>query len=424
MAVDKVKDPAEIFEEDRSVLARVLEAAKGTVEEHACESALANSVREMERSGAANTHGVVDAICNMSDTANLVPTGIKTLDGYIDGGLTPGITVVAAASSAGKTTLVVNQMLNMARQGYAVMLVSLEMGAREIVAKMISRLMYEDSGVKKASIKLYLPDCRKHFTQDENDALAAAAKRISDEVADRIIVVEPSGQPTGGDVVKLAKDALQIAWAKNLKGLVVFVDYLQILGRENERMDDRQAVDTNLIRLRQASRDLKIPFVIVSSINRASYGKGEIVMEAFKESGSIEYSADLALGLYPADINVEATNLKSKKEYRDLPKDELRRIAIENLKRRPVRELELSVLKNRNGALPCVPVRLDFIPGASTFIDADGNPAGHNAAMAMKDAYLANNEDDDNAEESFDGEPSEDGDDSCGYDDFDEFYNQ
>lgn len=53
-------------------------------------------------------------------------------------------------------------------------------------------------------------------------------------------------------------------------------------------------------------------------------------MSAFKESGSIEYSADVLLGL-----QLEGTG---EKEFN-----------IDKAKQKPVREIELKILKNRNG---------------------------------------------------------------------------
>ena len=44
------------------------------------------------------------------------------------------------------------------------------------------------------------------------------------------------------------------------------------------------------------SRDFKIPVVVLSSMNRMSYAD-VISMAALKESGAIEYTADVCLGL-------------------------------------------------------------------------------------------------------------------------------
>jgi replicative DNA helicase len=59
--------------------------------------------------------------------------------------------------------------------------------------------------------------------------------------------------------------------------------------------------------LKQISRDFSIPVIGISSLNRASYSKnnqnggqngaGKVALESFKESGAIEYSSDILIGL-------------------------------------------------------------------------------------------------------------------------------
>ena len=56
-------------------------------------------------------------------------------------------------------------------------------------------------------------------------------------------------------------------------------------------------------------------------------------MEAFKESGAIEYSSDVLIGLQFQEVNDKEIN------------EEL----IDKEKRKDTREIELKILKNRNG---------------------------------------------------------------------------
>lgn len=77
---------------------------------------------------------------------------------------------------------------------------------------------------------------------------------------------------------------------------LVIVDYLQIVAPYNERATDKQNMDKAVLELKRISRDFKLPVIAVSSLNRMSYGQ-RISMEAFKESGAIEYSSDVLIGL-------------------------------------------------------------------------------------------------------------------------------
>ena len=81
--------------------------------------------------------------------------------------------------------------------------------------------------------------------------------------------------------------------------------------------------------LKRISRDYKKPVIAISSLNRQSYSK-KISMEAFKESGAIEYSSDVLIGLQLKGVgtpNFDVDTAKSKNP----------------------REIELVILKNRNG---------------------------------------------------------------------------
>ena len=54
-------------------------------------------------------------------------------------------------------------------------------------------------------------------------------------------------------------------------------------------MTDKQAVDYNVLRLKQLSRDFKIPVVLLSSTNRMSYSDViSMAMATLKESGAID----------------------------------------------------------------------------------------------------------------------------------------
>ena len=74
-----------------------------------------------------------------------------------------------------------------------------------------------------------------------------------------------------------------------------------------------------------------MPVIGISSFNRANY-RIEVSMEAFKESGAIEYSSDVLLGLQLEGAGEKDFNAKEAK------------------KKNP-REIELVVLKNRYGKI-------------------------------------------------------------------------
>ena len=51
-----------------------------------------------------------------------------------------------------------------------------------------------------------------------------------------------------------------------------------------------------MMELKRLSRDYKLPLIGISSFNRDSYTEA-VSMKSFKESGAIEYSSDVLMGL-------------------------------------------------------------------------------------------------------------------------------
>ena len=122
---------------------------------------------------------------------------------------------------------------------------------------------------------------------------------------------------------------------------VVFVDYLQILKAHDPHMTDKQAVDYNVLRLKQLSRDYKIPIIALASMNRTSYSD-VISMVSIKESGAIEYTSDVCIGLQMTAMEkvVDSSKKQGQKEK-----------AVRELKAKIKRDMQAVILKQRNGPI-------------------------------------------------------------------------
>jgi replicative DNA helicase len=132
------------------------------------------------------------------------------------------------------------------------------------------------------------------------------------------------------------------------KAPVVLVDYLQILAPHNEKATDKQNTDKAVLELKRISRDYKIPIIAISSFNRENY-RMEVTMQAFKESGAIEYSSDVLLGLQLYGVGSTGFNVD------------------EERKKNP-REVELKILKNRNGKVGGE-ILFEYYPQFNYFIE-------------------------------------------------------
>ena len=110
----------------------------------------------------------------------------------------------------------------------------------------------------------------------------------------------------------------------------MIIDYLQILAPYDMKASDKQNTDKAVLELKRLSRDYKIPVIGISSLNRQNYN-APISMEAFKESGAIEYSSDVLIGLQLKGVGSKDFDVNTAK------------------KKHP-REVEVVILKNRNGS--------------------------------------------------------------------------
>ena len=146
---------------------------------------------------------------------------------------------------------------------------------------------------------------------------------------------------------------------------MVFIDYLQILqpaeDSSGKRQTTKETIDTTITELKRISRELEITIFIISSVNRANY-LTPIDFESLKESGGIEYTADVIWGLQLQCLNDpifdKANNLKERREK------------VKEAKASTPRQVELVCLKNRYGVAnySCF---YDYYPAADLFTESD-----------------------------------------------------
>ncbi|MDL2234185.1 toprim domain-containing protein, partial [Ruminococcaceae bacterium OttesenSCG-928-L11] len=249
-----------------------------------------------------------------------IATGFPRLDKALDGGLYPGLYVLGAISSLGKTSFLLQMADSIAATGRDVLFFSLEQSRHELMAKSLSRYTALHNPSKAWTTRQLLSGgC------GDGDTLNRARRQY--EQAGKSLFIKESIGDTG--VEEIRRD---VAEHRRCRGVspVVFVDYLQILAPVSPYASDKQNTDKAVIELKKISRDFETPVVAVSSFNRDNY-RNQVTMEAFKESGAVEYSSDVLLGMQLAGIGARDFDVNAAKK--------------ENPRR-----IEVVLLKNRNGA--------------------------------------------------------------------------
>lgn len=285
-----------------------------------------------------------------------IKTGFKGIDKAMDGGLYEGLYGLGAISSLGKTTLALQIADNIAYDGETpVMYFALEMGWQEMTSKSISRLTAINEARKTGEINGDLAQTTRSLQQGlwKQRYNKAQQQNLQDAIseyatyADNIIYRDgQQHRPSAQDVANMVDSYI----ARTGKKPVVIVDYLQILAPVDPRATDKSAVTTSATLLKQIATRHHIPVIMISSFNRSTY-QSPASMESFKESGDIEYSADVLLGLQLKGVGTDKFDVNEAK--REVPRD-----------------IELVVLKNRNGQTGQT-LSLDYDPRFNLFAERD-----------------------------------------------------
>lgn len=211
---------------------------------------------------------------SISNAGDAISTGWKSLDKVLEGGLYEGLYVIPGATGTGKTAFALQMAYQIAAQKKDVLYISLEMGEEEIYERHLSRVSYQLYGNTSRAKTV-------HSMIQEKKTIPEARCQF-EEVGIYLRTVCGVGSIDADDIRRM----VELYDCELDTFPVVFVDYLQILKAHDPHMTDKQAVDYNVLRLKQLSRDYKIPVIALASMNRTSYSD-VISMVSIKESGAI-----------------------------------------------------------------------------------------------------------------------------------------
>lgn len=321
------KDANEALQGNREALRQAVEEA-----EHIQDEAEQAQREEYLKTSTANyLQSFIDGIADSVNTP-YIPTGFTELDTALDGGLYEGLYIVGAISSLGKTTLITQIADQIAQSGQDVLIFSLEMARAEIMAKSISRhtlqtVLATGGDIRNAKTTRGITTGKRYQSYNRSELeLINSSIRAYSEYAQHIFISEGVGDIGAEQIRETVRQHTLFTG----KTPVVIIDYLQILAPAEPRATDKQNTDKAVMELKRISRDYKTPVIGISSFNRANYREA-VTMEAFKESGAIEYSSDVLIGLQLKGAG--------KKDF-----------DANEAKKKSPREIELIILKNRNGS--------------------------------------------------------------------------
>ena len=240
----------------------------------------------------------IDHLHNTKDQLRGVPTGFQALDNKLSGFQNSDLIILAARPSMGKTSLALD-IARMAaiKHKVPVGIFSLEMSSQQLVDRMLSAESQVDAWKIRTGHNLDIDNDFKAI-RDAMDRLSQAPIYIDDQPANNIL--------------KMRAVARRLKSEKGL-GLII-VDYLQLMVPTQSRNSDNvvQQVTEISRSLKQMARELEVPVLALSQLNRAVETRGgEPKLSDLRDSGSIEQDADVVMFIHREDkINKDAANAR------------------------------------------------------------------------------------------------------------------
>lgn len=248
----------------------------------------AKNTRGDFRSAETLVHQGVERLAQASEGGSEITglaTGFHDLDRMTGGFRPANLVVVAARPSMGKTALAIGMGLNAALDdGKSVAVFSLEMSADEIIGRMLASTAMVD-GTRLRTGRL---------SGDDWPRIAQAADRLSNA---KLFIDDSEG-------VTVAEMRTKARRLKSHHGLdLVIIDYIQLMeSAPGRRRDDNRVQELSSISrsLKLMARDLEVPLIILSQLNRAPDQRPDKhpMLSDLRESGAIEQDADVVLMLY------------------------------------------------------------------------------------------------------------------------------
>ncbi len=305
----------------------------------------------------------IEILRNKEDGLSGVPSGFTNVDRVTSGWQQSDLVIVAARPGMGKTAFALTMARNIAvDHNTPIGFFSLEMSSEQLVNRLIA------SEAELGASKLRKGDLADH----EMVQLHEKIKHLSEAP----IFIDDT---PGLSIFELRAKARRLV--KNHGVGIIMIDYLQLMTAGVNAGNREQEISTISRSLKGIAKELKIPVIALSQVNRGvesrtGVGSKRPMLSDLRESGAIEQDADIVTFIYRPEYY---------KIYEWDNGDDSRG------------QGELIIAKHRNGSLKNV--RLKFTGEFAKFTDLDyfnggDNEDGDNSSMlSMPSSMNEENED-------------------------------
>jgi len=229
---------------------------------------------------------MVERLYNRKEMITGVASGFNDLDEKTAGFQPGDLIIIAGRPSMGKTALALNVAQNIGiRNKEPVGIFSLEMSKEQLVLRMLCSEAKVDSQKVRTG----------YVSKTDWPKLTAAAGRIHEAP----LFIDDSASNT---VLEMRAKARRLRMEHGL-GMII-VDYLQLMkGRAGAERREQEISEISRS-LKALARELKIPVIALSQLNRAVEQRKppRPMLADLRESGAIEQDADVILFIYREEV--------------------------------------------------------------------------------------------------------------------------
>lgn len=321
LAYDAPDDVNEVVEEAEKMLLEVTEKR------------VSSTFRKMDEL-VAEAYEQITLLANQRNHVVGVPTGFKDVDDLIHGFRGGDLVILAARPGVGKTSFALNLATNAAKAGVAVTFFSLEMGAEQLV----QRILCSEARVSLSKLRSgQIADGDWGALAEHSGKLASLDMYIDDTPGLSILEAR----------AKARRELRNVK--EGQKGLIV-VDYLQLMepGPNTRNKSTNDQVGEISRGLKILAKEMNMPVIALSQLSRAVEQRGKDkrpMLSDLRDSGSIEQDADIVMFIDRSMSEIEA----------------------ESESRPDLGMAKLLVAKHRNGATR--DIDLAFNPEFTKFMD-------------------------------------------------------
>ncbi len=273
---------------------------------------------------------VIDQIHDVmaGKVSNGISSGFPSLDHYIGGFKPTDMIIIGARPSVGKTAFALSIAHNIAFKSetpHKVGFFSLEMSG----ASLLQRLLSRESSINSNCLR------NGQLDRETDNRLQAAAERLYDK-AENLYIQDSSSL----SIMDIRSQARRMVREFGVD--IIFIDYIGLIRWDGPASVDRhQQVATYSRELKSMARELNVPVICLSQVNREAGKDRAPILSDLRESGAIEQDADLVMLLDDPSKRLDENNKVAAAESEEQDR---------NAPGFGIRPITVIVAKQRNGS--------------------------------------------------------------------------